>query len=97
MPTYISLLNWTEQGVRNYRDTVDRYEQARQAMEKVGVQLKDAYWTIGPYDLVVVSEAADDESHAAGLLTLAAAGNVRSTTLRAFSADEMRSVIKKAG
>lgn len=97
MPTYISLLNWTEQGVRAYRDTVDRYEQSRETMEKVGVQLKEAYWTIGPYDIVVISEAADDASHAAALLALGATGNVRSTTLRAFTADEMRSVIQKAG
>jgi uncharacterized protein with GYD domain len=97
MPTYVSLLNWTDQGIANFKDTVDRYEAARDAAAAHGVIFKDVYWTVGQHDLVSVVEAPDDETATAFLLGLAAQGNLRSTTLRAFSADEMRSVIAKAG
>lgn len=97
MPTYVLLLDWTEQGVRTYADTVDRYEAARSALSGRGVTFKDIYWTLGEHDLVSVVEAADDETVAAAGLGLAAQGNLRVTTMRAFSADEMRSVIAKAG
>ncbi len=97
MPNYVSLINWTDQGVRNFKDTVDRYEAAQAAMGASGVTFKDAYWTVGPYDLVTVVEGADDETATAALLGIAAQGNIRTTTMRAFSADEMRSVIERAG
>jgi uncharacterized protein with GYD domain len=97
MPTYISLINWTEKGVAAYADTVDRAEAARQLMAKFGGSLKEIYWTVGPYDIVAVSEAPDDESASAFSLTLGAQGNLRTTTMRAFSADEMRGIIAKAG
>ncbi len=97
MPTYVSLINWTDQGVRNFKESVDRYEAARDALGASGVSFKDIYWTVGPYDLVALVEAPDDETATAALLSVAAQGNVRTTTLRAFSADEMRSVIERAG
>ena len=97
MPTYVSLINWTDKGVANFKDTVDRYEAARDAMSARGVTFKDVYWTVGQHDLVSIVEATDDETATAALLTLAAQGNLRSTTLRAFGPDEMRVVIAKAG
>ncbi len=97
MPTYVSLVNWTDQGVKGFKETVDRYESARDAMGQLGVSFKEIYWTVGPYDIVTVVEAPDDESATAALLSVAAQGNIRSTTLRAFSADEMRGVIQRAG
>ena len=97
MPTYVSLLNWTDQGVRNFKDSVDRYEAAQAAMSESGVSFKDVYWTVGPYDIVAVVEGPDDETATAALLSVAAQGNIRSTTMRAFTVDEMRSVIQKAG
>lgn len=97
MPTYVSLLNWTDQGVAAFKDTVDRYEAAREAAAARGITFKGIYWTVGQHDLVSVVEAPDDETATAFLLGLAAQGNLRSTTLRAFSADEMRAVIAKAG
>lgn len=97
MPTYVVLFNWTDQGVRAFKDTVDRYEAARDAMSGMGVSFKDIYWTVGPYDIVGIAEAPDDDTATAALLGLAAQGNVRTTTLRAFSADEMRSVIERTG
>jgi uncharacterized protein with GYD domain len=96
MPTYITLINWTDQGVKDFKDTVDRYEAAQKAMGTGGVSFKDVYWTLGPYDIVSVVEAPDDESAMAALLSVAGQGNIRTTSLRAFSADEMRSVIEKA-
>ena len=97
MPSYITLINWTDQGAKNYKDSVDRYEAAQKAMSAAGVSFKEIYWTIGPYDLVGVVEAPDDETATAALLTVAGQGNIRTTTLRAFSAGEMRGVIAKAG
>ena len=93
MPTYVVLFDWTDQGVRNFRDTVDRYQTASSELEAVGISFKDIYWTLGNHDIVAVAEAPDDESLAAGLLTVAGQGNIRTTTLRAFSKDEMRNVI----
>ena len=97
MPSYVLLINWTEQGVKSFRDSVDRYEAARDAFEASGVRFKDIYWTLGAHDIVSVIDADDDESVAAAGLALAAAGNLRITTMRAFSAAEMRGVIAKAG
>ncbi|GLZ14698.1 GYD domain-containing protein [Actinomadura sp. NBRC 104425] len=96
MPTYISLLNWTDQGIRAYEDTVQRAELFAAALEEMGARLVDLYWTVGQYDLVTIIEAPDDETAAAALLRNGGAGNVRSTTLRAFGRDEVNRVIAKA-
>ena len=97
MQTYIALINWTDEGVQNFKDSVDRYEAAREQMRSIGVEFRDIYWTLGGHDLVGVMEAPDDATLAAGLLAVAGQGSIRTTTLRAFSADEMRSVISRAG
>jgi uncharacterized protein with GYD domain len=96
MPSYITLMNWTDQGVKSFRESVDRADAAEVALSPAGITFKDIYWTVGAYDLVVTFEAPDEETLAAGLLALAAQGNLRTTTLRAFSAAEMRGVIAKA-
>jgi uncharacterized protein with GYD domain len=96
MPSYIALMNWTDQGVRSFRESVDRADAAEVALSPAGIEFKDIYWTVGPYDLIATFEAPDEETLAAALLTLAAQGNLRATTLRAFTAAEMRSVIAKA-
>jgi uncharacterized protein with GYD domain len=95
MPRYITLINWTEQGVRNFKDTVDRYENAVPQFEQIGVHILDVYWTVGDHDIVLLLEAPDDETAAAALLTLGSQGNLRTKTMRAFSRDEMRAVIDK--
>jgi uncharacterized protein with GYD domain len=97
MPTYVALLNWTDQGVQNFRDSVDRYEAAAKRFEELGVTFKDIYWTLGIHDMVAVLDAPDGETLAAALLAVGSQGNVRTTSLRALSADEMRGVIEKAG
>jgi uncharacterized protein with GYD domain len=96
MATYIVLSDWTQQGVANFDQTVDRYDAGLSQLEALGVSVKERYWTLGDHDMVSVIDAPNDESLAAALLKLAALGNFRTTTLRAFSADEMRAVIAKA-
>src|SRR5262249_51197158 len=97
MATFVILFNWTEQGIKSYKDSPKRVDAAQEAWGDLGVQIKDLYWTIGPYDLVGVVEAPDPESLAAGLLRLGALGNVRTTTLRAFDRKEAEAVISRAG
>ena len=93
MPKYVVLMNWTEQGIRTFNESVDRYE----AVKSIGdVSFTETYWTVGQYDLVGIAEAPDDESLAAALLKVGAAGNLRTTTMRAFDADAMRSIIARA-
>jgi uncharacterized protein with GYD domain len=96
MATYVVLIDWTQQGVEHFKDSVDRYEAARSQFEGIGVRFKDTYWTLGSHDLVSIVEAPDGETLAAALLKLGSQGNLRTTTLRALSADEMRGVIAKA-
>ncbi len=95
MPTYVSLINWTDKGIAGFKDTVERAEAGKQLAGKFGGSLKEIYWTIGPYDVVAVSEAPDDETATAFALALSSQGNVRTTTMRAFDADEMRGIIAK--
>jgi uncharacterized protein with GYD domain len=97
MPTYVSLFNWTDQGIRNVRETVQRYERSQQQQDKHGVSLQHIYWTLGSYDIVVIAEAADEESITAFLLELASAGNLRTTTLRAYDREEMSGILERLG
>ncbi|QTZ94363.1 GYD domain-containing protein [Streptomyces auratus] len=96
MPTYIALLNWTDQGIRNYKETAKRAEAFGAAAQKLGAKLLNLYWTVGPHDLVAIVEAPDDETVTATLLQLGGVGNVRSTTLRAFGREEMDRIVTKA-
>ena len=97
MPTYIVLSDWTDQGVANFEQTVDRYDAGLSQWEAMGVSVKARYWTLGDHDMVSIVDAPDDETLAVALLKLASLGNFRTTTLRAFSADEIRAVIAEAG
>jgi uncharacterized protein with GYD domain len=97
MPTYILLVDWTEQGLKEFKETVDRYETGRDLLEEAGVKFRDIYWTLGAHDMVSIVDAPDDETLSAALLRNASLGNFRTTTMRAFSADEMRAVIDRAG
>jgi uncharacterized protein with GYD domain len=96
MPRYVSLIDWTQEGVTNFKDTVDRYEASQQQFEQLGVRFIDVYWTLGEHDIVAVVEAPDDETATAALLAVSSQGNLRTKTMRAFSPDEMRAVIDKA-
>ena len=95
MPTYVVLMNWTDQGIRSVKDTVQRRDQANALAEKHGASIEEVYWTVGPYDLVSIVEAPEDESATAMLLELATAGNLRTTTLRAYDREEMSGVLQR--
>ena len=88
-------MNWTDQGIRSVKDTVQRRDQANALAEKHGASIEEVYWTVGPYDLVTIVEAPDDESATAMLLELATAGNLRTTTLRAYDREEMSGVLQR--
>jgi uncharacterized protein with GYD domain len=94
MPTYIVLMNWTDQGAKTADQTVARYDAAKDDLAQGGVTIKDIYWTMGPYDIVTVVEAADDETASKGLMRLTSQGNLRSCTMRAFGVDEARSLME---
>jgi len=95
MPSFIMLASFTDQGVRTAKDTAKRYDAFKETAGRSGITIKDVYWTLGHYDIVVICEAPDDETATAAFLSLAAAGNIRTQTLRAFSRDEMNAIIGK--
>ena len=97
MPHYVLLMNWTDQGVKAFRESVDRADAARDALAGQGIDLGQIYWTVGAYDVVCVTDAPDEVKLSAALLALAAQGNLRTTTMRAFTGDEFRGVIDAAG
>lgn len=95
MPTYIALVDFTEPGIEHVKNTVDRVDALREQLRSIGVDFKDAWWTLGEHDVVNLFEAPDDETMTAAALTIAEQGNVRFTTMRAFTEDEMRGVLSK--
>ncbi len=95
MPTYIALLNWTDQGIRSVKETTQRAQHVRQMVEQMGGRMDTLYWTQGRYDLVGVVEAPDEETGAAIGLRAGMAGAVRTETLRAFDAEEMGRILDK--
>ena len=97
MPTFVSLVNWTDQGIKTYRDSVGRAEDYRGLVEKSGGQVRQLVWTLGEYDIVVVTDFPDDETATAVALQTAAMGNIRTTTMKAFDAEQMRAIIQRTG
>lgn len=95
MVKYIILFNFTDQGIRNVKHTVERATAFRAVADKMGAHLKDIYWTQGPYDIVATIEVPDEETCMSLLLSLNSLGNVRSQTLRAFSIEEMGRILAK--
>lgn len=95
MQTYIALARFTDQGMRNVKDTVKRADAAREMASKFGVKMDDIWWTLGDYDIVVRCTAKDEASVTAFSLALASGGNVRFQTLRAMTRDEMTAVLGK--
>jgi len=92
MATFISLLSFTDQGIRSVKESPKRADAVKATAKKMGVTIKEIYWTLGHYDLVVVLEG-DDEAVTSTLLKLGSLGNVRSETLRAFSATDMGRIL----
>ena len=92
MSTFISLLSFTEQGIRNVKESPNRAEAFKGLASKLGLTIQSIHWTSGAYDMVVITEGGDEATMAA-LLSVGALGNVRSQTLRAYSADEIKKII----
>jgi uncharacterized protein with GYD domain len=97
MATFIALSSFTDQGIRNVKDTVKRADMVKEAAQKAGITMKEIFWTLGSHDMVVIFEAPDDASITAFALAVGAAGNVRTQTLRAFNRSEMTAILAKMG
>jgi uncharacterized protein with GYD domain len=97
MPIYVGLGNWTDQGTKDFHGAVQRGNSFREAVEQAGGRVRELVWTMGEYDFVTVVEAPDDETAATLVLRVAAAGNVRTKTMRAFDADQMSDIIARTG
>lgn len=96
MSAYITLVNFTDQGARNIKDSPDRFEAFKASAESKGITVKSAHWTTGAYDLVLVSEGPEDAMMALNLKT-ASLGNVRTQTLRGFTVTEIRKLLSGLG
>jgi uncharacterized protein with GYD domain len=95
MITYIGLLSFTDKGLQSIKDTTKRAAAAKEAAKKAGVNMRDVYWTLGDYDVVCVLEAEDEAALTAFSIATAQQGNVRTRTLRAFTAAEMDKILAK--
>jgi len=95
MARYVSLIQFTDQGIRNVKDTIKRGEAAMAEAEKMGMKIIEEFWTMGAYDVVVMFDAPNDETMSAFLLKIGSMGNVKSQTLRAFRKQEMEGVLAK--
>jgi uncharacterized protein with GYD domain len=93
MATYLMLLNWTDQGIRTVKESPKRLDAARKLAKDMGGDIRTVYLTQGAVDLVLVVEMPSDEKLASLVLKLASYGNVRTTTLKAYSEDEYRKII----
>lgn len=95
MVTYVGLMNFTDKGIQSVKDTTKRAAAAKEMAKKAGVNMRELVWTMGKYDLVCILEAENEQSIAAFSLATAMQGNVRTHSLRAYSADEMDAILAK--
>jgi len=95
MAHYVILATFTYQGLKAAKDSPKRAEAFRQMAQTFGVTVKDIFWTQGRYDIVAVTEAPDEIAATALNLSLSALGNIRTESLRAFSAEEMGKIVAK--
>jgi uncharacterized protein with GYD domain len=95
MVTYVVLAKFTDQGIRNAKDSPKRAEAFRQLAKTFGATVKDIFWTQGRYDIVTIAESPDESSAISLSLSLGGLGNVRTESLRAFSAADMTTIVGK--
>jgi uncharacterized protein with GYD domain len=95
MATYISTIKFTEQGVGNIKETCKRANAFKSAAKKMGVKVQDIYWTLGPFDGMLIFDAPDEETATALMLHLGSQGNVHTQTARAYKAAEMEGILAK--
>jgi uncharacterized protein with GYD domain len=94
MPTYVLLTQWTDQGIKNAAASPKRQQEARAMAKSFGVEWKSIYMTMGAYDFVMIVEAADDAAVAKFVIALCSLGNVRTTTLKAFTEPEYKAILE---
>jgi uncharacterized protein with GYD domain len=94
MATYIMLINYTQQGIESIKESPDRLDAAKELLQSLGGELRDFYLTMGNYDIVAMIEAPDDQTVARFVLAAGSQGNVRTTTLKAFSETEFREIVQ---
>ena len=94
MANYVALVNFTDQGVRRIRQTTERAKALINAASNLGVKIKEIYWTMGAYDAVITAEARDDETVTAFAMSMGALGNIRTQTMRAYTAQEMNVILE---
>ena len=95
MAAYIILVNFTDQGIRDVKRTTERAKVLTAAGQRLGIKVKDIYWTLGAHDAVLVADGPDDEAITAWTLGAGSLGNIRTQTMRAFSADELNRILAK--
>lgn len=95
MPTYVVLLNWTDQGVADAGSSLNRANAAAAALKKLGGKMKSVLWTMGPYDAISIIEAPDDETVTAFSLAVCGQGNARTISMRAFEKAEMQKILDR--
>lgn len=95
MVTYIGMLNFTDKGIQSAKETTKRAAAAKETAKKLGVNMRDIYWTMGDCDVVCVLESEDEQALAAFSLAIAMQGNVRTRSLRAYTAGEMDAILAK--
>ena len=95
MPTYISLVQFTDKGIRGVKQTTQRVGEWAAKVQSMGITIKQMYWTLGQYDQVCIFEAPDDETAASALLAADMLGNIRTQTMRAFTTSEMEEILAK--
>lgn len=96
MPTYVSLIRFTEQGAKNVRETQRRAAAFRDAAQAAGVTVREVYWTLGAYDGLLVLDAPDEQTVTAVMVGLGALGNVRTQTMRAFDESEIGAIVDRS-
>jgi uncharacterized protein with GYD domain len=97
MPTYATLVNFTDHGIRTINETLDRAARWEELGQKHGASFERLYWTLGSYDALAIFEAPDDESVTALMLETGTWGNIRTTTLRAFDREQMSGIMQRIG
>ncbi|MGE5850317.1 MAG: GYD domain-containing protein [Candidatus Methylomirabilota bacterium] len=93
MATYVILINYTDQGIRNIKESPKRLDAAKKMLKGMGGEIKDFYLTMGSYDIAIIAEAPSDEAIAKFALASGSLGNVRTTTLKAFPEAEYRKIV----
>ena len=97
MPTYVTLINWTDQGIRTVKDSPKRLEAAKKELQKLGGEVKSFYMTQGAFDAILILDVPTDEALAKFLLKTGSAGNIRTTTLKAYPEADYRKIIEALG